>query len=117
MVSFAIGFRPCYWPLSGGLTDTGTGAGRRLCPGIHLAERNLFAALAKLLWAFSFEKEVDENGRVMEPDTNYATGWNEGLVTCTKNFPCRVVPRSPERVETIMREFAQAEADVFIKYD
>ncbi len=72
--------------------------------------------MAKLLWAFSFEKEVDEKGRAQEPDTNYATGWNEGLVTCTKDFPCRVVPRSAERVETIMREFAQVEADVLSKY-
>ncbi|EXJ63278.1 uncharacterized protein A1O5_11599 [Cladophialophora psammophila CBS 110553] len=93
------------------------GAGRRLCPGIHLAERNLFLGMAKLLWAFSFEKQIDEAGRVMEPDTNYATGWSEGLITCTKDFPCKVVPRSAERVQTIMREFAQAEAEVFSKYD
>jgi len=31
----------------------GYGAGRRLCPGIHLAERNLFVGIAKLLWAFT----------------------------------------------------------------
>ena len=29
----------------------GYGSGRRLCPGIHLAERNLFLGVAKLLQA------------------------------------------------------------------
>jgi hypothetical protein len=94
-----------------------SGGGRRLCPGIHLAERNIFLGIAKLLWAFSVEKEMDENGRPLDPDTDYATGWNEGLVTCTKEFPGRIIPRSAERVETIMREFAQAESQVFSKYE
>jgi cytochrome P450 family 619 len=30
-------------------------SGRRLYPGIHLAEWSLFIAVAKLLWAFDFE--------------------------------------------------------------
>jgi len=39
------------------------GAGRRICVGIHIAERNLFINIAKLVWAFNFEvpegKDVD----------------------------------------------------------
>src|ERR1700733_6302398 len=55
-VSVAIGLFPMLsLQLPNAFTDSGTGAGRRLCPGIHLAERNLFIAMAKLLWAFSFE--------------------------------------------------------------
>ncbi|PNY24206.1 Fumitremorgin C synthase [Tolypocladium capitatum] len=38
----------------------GYGSGRRICPGIHLAERNLFLGIAKLIWAFSIEPAVDE---------------------------------------------------------
>ena len=72
--------------------------------------------MAKLLWAFSFEKDVDSEGNVIELDMDYATGWNEGLVTCTKDFPCKVTPRSKKRAETIMREFDQANIDVFAKY-
>lgn len=42
----------------------GYGSGRRICPGIHLAERNLFLAIAKLLWAFRMaEKETTEVSR------------------------------------------------------
>jgi cytochrome P450 family 619 len=93
------------------------GAGRRLCPGIHLAERNLFLGMAKLLWAFSFEKVIDASGKTLEPDINYATGWSEGLVTFPKEFPCRIIPRSPDRVRTIMKEFDQAQAEIFCKYE
>ncbi|TCD64999.1 hypothetical protein EIP91_003367 [Steccherinum ochraceum] len=29
------------------------GAGRRICPGLHVAERELFLAISRLLWSFS----------------------------------------------------------------
>ncbi|CZR64460.1 uncharacterized protein PAC_14358 [Phialocephala subalpina] len=35
------------------------GAGRRICPGIHLAERNMWRMAAKLLWAFEFSPPYD----------------------------------------------------------
>jgi hypothetical protein len=73
--------------------------------------------MVKLLWAFNFEKVVDRSGNIIEPDTNYATGWVEGMVTSRDEVPCKVVPRSKERVETIMREFAQVERDVFANYE
>jgi cytochrome P450 len=47
----------------------GYGSGRRLCPGIHLAERNLFLGIAKLLWAFDSASGKDEAGRTITPDT------------------------------------------------
>jgi hypothetical protein len=93
------------------------GAGRRLCPGIHLAERNLFQAIAKLLWAFSFDNEVDDTGKFIEPDIDPVTGYSEGFLVCANPFPCKVASRSESRRETIMREFAQAEAEVFSKYE
>jgi cytochrome P450 family 619 len=73
--------------------------------------------MVKLLWAFDFEKVVDGNGQVIEPDTNYATGWVEGMVTLRDDVPCKLVPRSQERVETILREFEEIERDVFAKYE
>lgn len=72
--------------------------------------------MAKLLWAFSFEKKVDENGRTIEVDADYATGYEEGLVVCSKPFVCKTTPRSTKRAETIMKEFKQAEVDIFQKY-
>jgi len=36
------------------------GAGRRICPGLPAAERELWLALSRLLWAFSFHSLPDE---------------------------------------------------------
>ena len=72
--------------------------------------------MAKLLWAFNFEEDLDSNGKPIKPDTNYRTGYSEGFIVCTNDFPSKVTPRSEKRVETIMREFDQANIDVFSKY-
>ncbi|KAI0304241.1 cytochrome P450 [Russula brevipes] len=36
------------------------GAGRRICPGIHVAERELWLAVSRLLWAFDIQALPDE---------------------------------------------------------
>ncbi|KAI0283209.1 cytochrome P450 [Russula brevipes] len=36
------------------------GAGRRICPGIHIAERELWFAISRLLWAFDIRPLPDE---------------------------------------------------------
>ncbi|KDR71505.1 hypothetical protein GALMADRAFT_143768 [Galerina marginata CBS 339.88] len=36
------------------------GAGRRICPGLPAAERELWLAISRLLWAFTFEALPDE---------------------------------------------------------
>ena len=91
----------------------GYGSGRRICPGIHLAERNLWLAMAKLLWAFSIKAKEGA-----EPiDTDLRTAYLEGLLCCAKPFECAIEPRSEERWETIMREFEQVNEEVFAKYE
>ena len=42
------------------------GAGRRLCPGIHVAERTLFLAMARILWAFDIGKAKDASGNEID---------------------------------------------------
>lgn len=49
------------------------GAGRRLCPGIHVAERQLFLGTARLLWAFKFSKAKDSHGKDIEVDRDEVT--------------------------------------------
>ena len=46
------------------------GAGRRMCPGIHVAEKTLFISIARILWAFSITKDKDSTGTeiYIEPD-------------------------------------------------
>lgn len=76
------------------------GAGRRLCPGIHLAERSLFVAVAKLLCAFEFRERLDAPVNV-DP----RTGYMNGAVRVPKNFKCEVLVR-PNRQDVIEKEFA-----------
>ncbi|KAI9930338.1 hypothetical protein AWENTII_007721 [Aspergillus wentii] len=93
------------------------GNGRRLCPGIHLGERNIFLGIAKLLWAFRFEKATDSSGKPIDVDTDYETGYSQGFLINARPFPCKMTPRSKARESTIMREFAQVSQDVFSKYE
>ncbi|KAK3688655.1 cytochrome P450 [Podospora appendiculata] len=92
------------------------GAGRRICPGIHLAEREMFLGAAKLLWGFDFAQQRDAQGRLVPIDTDPLTGYTEGFLVCPKAFACRVTPRSEARAATIRREFGVAERDVLSRY-
>lgn len=85
----------------------GYGAGRRVCPGIHLAERNLFVGMAKLLWAFDFRKRSDDNSAVKS---------SIGFLQCVSEYDCVITVRSEKRAETIRREFQKA-GEIFAKYD
>jgi cytochrome P450 family 619 len=85
----------------------GYGGGRRVCPGIHLAERNLFVAMAKLLWAFDIRKKTDDDSKVES---------SIGFLQCVSDYECVITPRSEKRAETIRKEFQEA-AHIFSDYD
>ncbi|KAK5126661.1 hypothetical protein LTR85_009595 [Meristemomyces frigidus] len=95
----------------------GYGTGRRFCPGAHLAERNLFLAMAKLLWAFEIGPGKDGNGNAMQPDLDPRTGYCEGFLVCANDFGAGFHVRGDERKQTILREFEEAERDVFGKFE
>lgn len=95
----------------------GYGAGRRICPGIHLAERGLFLAVAKILWAFDILPKLDSAGNPHAIDCNPVTGYTDGFLRCAKPFEVTIKPRSEERRKRIMAEFEQAEREVFNQYD
>ncbi|KAF1977130.1 cytochrome P450 oxidoreductase [Bimuria novae-zelandiae CBS 107.79] len=88
----------------------GYGAGRRLCPGIHLAERNLFVGMAKLLWAF----ELSEKPGADAVDVDPQTGYSEGFLHCAKPFACEVKVRGKDeserrkRREIVVAEFGKS---------
>lgn len=89
----------------------GYGAGRRICPGIHLAERNLFIGVAKLLWAFEFS---EPDG--VANDISAETGASQGFLHCPKEYGLRIRMRGAKRKETILREM-EAATEVFKNYD
>jgi len=44
------------------------GAGRRICPGLHAAERELWLAISRLLWAYKFYALPEEPISLQECD-------------------------------------------------
>lgn len=95
----------------------GYGAGRRICPGMHLAERNMFLSIAKLLWAFRFENGVRADGGAEVNETDPVEGYHQGFLYCAKPYGCKSVVRSEEHRETILREFEEAEKRIFSKFE
>jgi cytochrome P450 len=95
----------------------GYGSGRRLCPGIHLAERNLFLAIAKLLWAVNIKPGQDASGKNIEPEVSNERAYSAGFLVCAEPYPCEIVPRSETKRATVMREFDTVNAAVFSNFD
>ncbi|KAL7282185.1 hypothetical protein ACG7TL_003654 [Trametes sanguinea] len=65
------------------------GFGRRICPGLQLADASVFMAVAMALAAFKVEKAV-ENGKVIEPSTEYTSG----TVSHPPPYKCEIKPRN-----------------------
>lgn len=92
----------------------GYGAGRRICPGIHLAERNMWRIAAKLLWAFDFAQPVDDaTGEVVQLDTE---AYDNGILMMPREFRVRITPRSATHVKLVKSELAQAQ-DFLSQFD
>ncbi|KAF2499912.1 putative cytochrome P450 oxidoreductase [Lophium mytilinum] len=83
----------------------GYGAGRRMCPGIHLAERNQFRMVSKLLWAFEIREPLNEKGERVPLDPE---AYESGLLHAPLPFKCEIKVRSQAHVDTIRKEMAEA---------
>ncbi|KAK7897444.1 hypothetical protein LTR67_005333 [Exophiala xenobiotica] len=82
------------------------GAGRRVCPGMHLAERNMWRIAAKLLWAFEFSEYIDPETGVkttLDPDA-----YNPGILQAPLPFKVAIKPRSQKHIERINQEMSDA---------
>lgn len=83
----------------------GYGIGRRICPGIHLAERTLWLAMARVLWAFDIKPKVDAStGKPIPIDVDPVTGYSDGFVNQCLPFEVDCTIRSEKRRETIFRD-------------
>ncbi|CAE6425215.1 unnamed protein product [Rhizoctonia solani] len=87
------------------------GAGRRSCPGIQVAEQDIFIALSRLLWAFEFS---------VPPGTSIVTDQLHGFfgegIRRPKEFPLSIKVRSEQRKATIEKEVILAEELVYSLY-
>ncbi|KIW99740.1 uncharacterized protein Z518_11153 [Rhinocladiella mackenziei CBS 650.93] len=84
------------------------GAGRRICPGMHVAERSLLLGVSRILWAFNIKPIVDEKGNKFLPDQEKLT---QGFVCMPEEFQAKITPRSPDRAALVRREWYEAEKE------
>jgi len=75
------------------------GFGRRICPGLHLADASVFISCAMALAVFDITKWA-ENGVVIEPVNDNTTG----TISHPKPFKCSIKPRSEKAVQLIQAD-------------
>ncbi|KAK0469876.1 cytochrome P450 [Desarmillaria tabescens] len=90
------------------------GSGRRICPGMHLANHSLMINTMNLIWAFQFSPTKDPVTSATLPVDIFA--YEKGILTAPRPFQCHIAPRSEGKVNLIKRAFLDAE-DVFVKFE
>jgi hypothetical protein len=83
------------------------GAGRRVCPGVHVAERSLFINIVRTLWGFSIGKKMGPDGNLIEP----GTAMIRGFLSVPQYFECQIIPRSSQHAAVMREAFSLAEKE------
>ncbi|KDQ62047.1 hypothetical protein JAAARDRAFT_148681 [Jaapia argillacea MUCL 33604] len=74
------------------------GYGRRICPGINLANASVFITCAMTLAVFNITKPVDRSGCVIEPSLEFSSG----TISHPPDFQCSITPRTA-KAERLIR--------------
>ncbi|KAK4177156.1 putative cytochrome P450 E-class, group I [Triangularia setosa] len=81
------------------------GVGRRICEGMHVVDRSMFLVIARLMWAFKFEKAVDETtGKEITPEQDDLVG---GFLMQPRPFKLKISPRSAKKAETVREKWKE----------
>jgi cytochrome P450 len=83
------------------------GAGRRACPGIHVAERSLFINVSRVLWGFNLRKKVGADGKEVEVSAKMAPGF----FSVPEPFECDIKPRSGKHTLMMRVQSVRAERE------
>jgi cytochrome P450 len=83
------------------------GAGRRVCPGVHVAEQSLFIIMVRVLWGFNISKSKGLDGKLIEPEQRMVPGF----LTVPLPFECTIGPRSSHHEKMMRAAFTKAEDD------
>lgn len=67
------------------------GGGRRICPGMHVAERSLFINIARLLWGFDIDLKRGDDGEIIPVDFSLL-GTLGGSNCSPSPFACGIIP-------------------------
>jgi len=78
------------------------GFGRRICPGLHLADASVWISVAMSLAVFDVSKII-ENGVEVTPEIDPSSG----TISHPKPFKCSIKPRSAKALELIQQDPAQ----------
>jgi hypothetical protein len=76
------------------------GFGRRICPGMNIAEKSLHLLTARIAWAFTLKKRPG----VEVPLYDYTSGFN----VQPKSFVFDMEVRSPEKRDLIQKQWNQS---------
>ncbi|KAF7291950.1 Cytochrome P450 [Mycena indigotica] len=82
---------------------TAFGFGRRICPGLHVAENSVFIAIATILAMFRITKARDPEGKVLEPIVEY-----DGFICHPRPFKCKIELRSERHAELLDEDTVEA---------
>jgi hypothetical protein len=83
------------------------GFGRRICPGLNIAERSLNILTARIAWACHISKQNQANGKAIHvPWYNYTTGFN----VQPHWFPFELEPRKG-RDQIVEKEWLEEKAN------
>ncbi|KAJ3545766.1 hypothetical protein NM208_g2349 [Fusarium decemcellulare] len=74
------------------------GAGRRICQGIHVAERSLLLAISRFLWAFDISKARGRDGQEIDITPHQ---FSIAIILTLDPFQCDIRPRGPKRMEVV----------------
>lgn len=81
------------------------GAGRRICEGMHVVGRSMFLVIARLMFAFKFEKAIDEvTGQEITPDQDDLVG---GFLMQPRPFMLKITPRSEKKAATVRENWGE----------
>ncbi|KAG6871539.1 hypothetical protein C0995_003461, partial [Termitomyces sp. Mi166 len=75
------------------------GYGRRICPGMYLADTSLFSLVASSLAVFDIKKNV-ENGVEITPVHENTSG----IISFPEPFKCTIMPRSQKAISLVHDE-------------
>ncbi|KAF7303882.1 putative cytochrome P450 [Mycena indigotica] len=89
------------------------GVGRRICPGINIAQNSININTLNLVWAFNFQPPLDDSGKEIDLDL---FDYQRGILTAPSPFECRIQVRTPHKANLIKQAFLEA-TDTFAKFE
>ncbi|PVH74478.1 cytochrome P450 [Cadophora sp. DSE1049] len=88
------------------------GFGRRICPGMNIAERSLYILTARIAWACKISKAKDSQGVIIDvPSYDYTSGFN----VMPKNFAFNLSPRSKLHEQVVEERYRYANNLIYLK--